>query len=542
MRFALRRMALSVADRVVTNPLFAWTWSGSSARTFTERLTDFRSADAQTIVEMMEGKYLLGTRFIDTGGVSPFAIETDAEDWLADLHSFGWLRHFRDLRDPGQRRFARTLVMDWIGRHGRFERGTWSLFATARRVLNWLKNYALITEGANPEQIRTINRSLAIQLQSLVVRAPLAADPLARLMAQIAMAGAALSSSEDNPDTEKFVARLEACLSAQLGADGLHRSRNPFAQIQILTELIPVSQLISQRRHELSAAIGARVETMQGALNRLVLGSREPVYMNGCGQAPVELILSIAAQSGSRGNGTGTCDGYGILVDGTGKLVADSGLVPPPEFAGNAHAGALSFEFSSHGALIVGNCGPAPAQLPESRNLFRHTSAHSAPTIDDLSNASISGGCLLGGILRPRGATDMTVSPEDNAIEMRSTAYRNRYGLDIIRSLTLLGGGHTLVGQDRFVTGPKNRNRRGDFIIRFHLAPDVTLERADGEDLIRLAFKSGSPWTFLWEGAYADIEESVRHSAHFGLVKTRQIVLSGPAHPDAEIAWVFTRQ
>ncbi|MCD7058306.1 heparinase II/III family protein [Pelagibacterium xiamenense] len=542
LRFALRRMALSVADRVVTNPLFAWTWSGAPARAFTGRLTDFRSADAQTIVEMMEGKYLLGARFIDTHGVSPFAIETDAADWLADLHSFGWLRHFRDLRDPGQRRFARTLVMDWIGRYGGFDRETWSLFVTARRVLNWLKNYALLTEGANPDQIRTINRALAVQLQSLVVRAPLEPDPLPRLMAQIAMAGAALSASEDDPDTERFLARLEAELNAQLDADGLHRSRNPFAQIQILTELIPVSQLLSQRRQDLSAAVGARVEIMQRALDRLVLGTREPAYMNGCGQAPVELVLSIAAQSGARGNGTGSCGGYGILVDGSGKLVADSGLVPPAQFAQSAHAGGLSFEFSSHGALIVGNCGPAPAQLPESRNLFRHTSAHSAPTIDDLSNASLSGGSLRGSILRPRGTTQMTVSPEDCAIEMRSSAYRNRYGLDIVRSLTLLGGGHTLVGQDRLLAASRRHHRQGDAIIRFHLAPDVAIDRADGEDLIRLVFKSGPTWAFLWEGARADIEESVRHSAHFGLVKTRQIVLSGPARPDTEIAWVFTRQ
>jgi uncharacterized heparinase superfamily protein len=67
-------------------------------------------------------------------------------------------------------------------------------------------------------------------------------------------------------------------------------------------------------------------------------------------------------------------------------------------------------------------------------------------------------------------------------------------------------------------------------------------ERWDGEDLIRLVYRNGEGWAFLWEGASADIEDSVRHSAHFGLVKTRQIVLHGPARNEAEIAWVFTRQ
>lgn len=542
LRFVLRRMVLSVTDRMVASPLFAWTWSGAPARAFTGRLTDFRPTDSQTVIEMMEGKYLLGSRLIDTNGISPFAIETDADDWRNDLHSFGWLRHFRDLRDVGQRRFARTLVMDWTGRHGKFERDTWSVFVTARRVLNWLKAYALLTEGANAEQIRTINRTLGVQVQSLSVRAPLEPDPLAQLMAYIALVGAALSATEEDRDTEAHVARLDAALADQIDADGLHRSRNPFSQVQILSELIPVRQLLSQRRQDLGGGIDTKVERMQRALDSLVLGTREPAYMNGCGQVPVELILAIAAQSGARGAGTGTCGGYGVLVDGAGKLVADSGRVPPPQFAAAAHAGALAFEFSSHGALIAGNCGPAPPQLPRSANLFRHTSAHSAPTIDDISSAAITGGSVTGAVLRPRGTTTMTLSAADNALELHTSAYRERYGLDLVRNLTLLGAGETLVGQDRFLAAPKGRQHAGEFIIRFHLAPDVVLERADGEDLFQLVFKSGSSWAFLWEGAQVEIEDSVRHSAHFGLVKTRQIVLSGPAEPGREVAWVFTRQ
>ncbi|UXN74426.1 heparinase II/III-family protein [Devosia sp. A8/3-2] len=43
---------------------------------------------------------------------------------------------------------------------------------------------------------------------------------------------------------------------------------------------------------------------------------------------------------------------------------------------------ALAFEFSHGNELIPGSCGPAPADLPESRALFRQTVAHSAPSID----------------------------------------------------------------------------------------------------------------------------------------------------------------
>lgn len=543
LRFGLSRAALELADRAVTNPLFSWTWSGASDLGFSARLDDFRPTDSQTVIEMMDGKYLLAGRLVDTGGVSPFALDAESAHWLSDLHSFGWLRHFNTLRDKGQRRFARTLVLDWIGRYGDFDRDTWDVFVTGRRVLNWLKVYGLLTEDATPDEVRRIARSLASQIQALRVRVPLTVDPVARLMAEIALVGAALSMQEEARDLTGLAQQLDARVAQQFDADGMHLSRSPLVQIQVLSELIPVNQLLGIRRPDLAGTLARRIEAMHRAFECLVLGTREPVYMNGCGQMPVDLVLAIAAQSGARAVRSGLSGGYGVLIEGEGKLVADSGTVPPLEFAAHAHAGALSFEFSCGGTLIAGSCGPAPSQLPESRNLFRHSSAHSAPTIDDLSSAEIGGQGLLRDRIWPRGsAPELVLIAEENALEMRSPAYRQRYGLDIVRRLTLMGGGHTLVGQDRFVASARQQTRQGEFSIRFHLAPGVALQRMPGEEIIRMIHRNGESWSFLWEGAQADIEDSVRHSAHFGLVRTQQIVLTGAARPDIEIAWVFTRQ
>lgn len=543
LRFVLGRAALSIADRFVTNPLFSWTWAEASGSGFAPRLLEFRPADSQSILEMMEGKYLLAGELVDTGGVSPFAVDIGSEAWFSDLSAFGWLRHFRDLTDTGQRRFARTLVLDWIGRNASFERESWAVFITARRVLNWLKSYALLTEDARPDEIRRITRAIDKQVQSLKLRAQYDPDPAAQLMAAAALAGAALCALEEPKDLGVLVRRLEAMIVRQFDAEGMHLSRSPLVQIQLLSELVPVNQLLKLRHAELAATLGPRIEAMHRMLDALVLGTREPVYMNGCGQMPVDLILAIGAQSGTRAPGSGVMGGYGVLADGAGKLVADGGLVPPLEFSGHAHAGALGFEFSSGTTLIVGNCGPGPSQLPESRNLFRHSSAHSAPTLDDVSSAHVGGRGFLSDRLRPTGpAPEIVYLGEENALELRSPAYRGRFGLDIVRRLTLMGAGHTLVGQDRFVAAGRRAVREENFNIRFHLAPGSMPERAGSEEMMRIVHKNGEAWAFLWEGAEAEIEESVRHSAHFGLLRTRQIVLTGKARAGKEIAWVFTRQ
>lgn len=539
LRSGPRSAGFGLADRLVTHSLFSWTWTGSGDTRFVPRLAEFRPADAQTVIEMMEGKYLLAGHRVETGGASPFSLDSDVDDWFIDLHGFAWLRHFSVLSDPAQRGFARTLVLDWIARFGNFDRDVWEPFVTARRVLNWLKALPVLSENATPVQMRTISRSLAVQISSLKVRAGLVSDPLTRLMVQIALVGGGLSESEESRELAGQVERLGALLDAALDEDGLVKSRNPFTQIQILTEIIPVNQVLAQRHGSISGAVGPRVEAMHRVLEKLVLGTREPVYANGCGQVPVELVLAIAAQSGTRASGSGLCGGYGVLVDGQGKVVADSGVVPPLQFAQDAHAGALSFEYACGSTLVVGNCGPAPHQLEDDRDLFRHSSAHSAPTIDELSSAKIA----RNGALRPRGpAPQVALEAEENALELRLPAYRVHYGLDIVRRLTLMGGGQTLVGQDRFVAAGRPARQQGNFSIRFHLAPGVALERSSSEDLIRIAYRNGETWAFLWEGAEVEIEDSVRHSASLGLNRTQQIVLHGAARAETEIAWVFTRQ
>src|SRR5690606_24943153 len=59
LRFGLRRAGLGLADWAVTHPMFSWTWTGAGAGRFVARLEEFRPADAQTVIEMMEGKYLV---------------------------------------------------------------------------------------------------------------------------------------------------------------------------------------------------------------------------------------------------------------------------------------------------------------------------------------------------------------------------------------------------------------------------------------------------------------------------------------------------
>jgi len=536
LRFLARRTLLSAADHIVTNPLIRWTWTGPSNDDLIGGLAEFRPTDRETILEMMQGRYLLASKLVDTHGVSPFSLEVDHDDWQDDLQAFAWLRHFRDARTDEERRFARTLALDWIGREGQFSRDSWNPALTARRVLNWLRHYNILVEGATQEQAQQIARSLSTQISSLKIRSLLAADPVEALLVAIALVGVALCSDRPNAEVEGRVRHVLNLVDTQIDEDGLHRTRSAKVQIQLLIELITIKLALRRDHEQASRDLDELTESMHRALDAISLGTGEPAYFNGTGQMPHDLIVAIQAQSAARARQTGTAGGYGRLIAGRSIVVADSGLVADPEFTAHAHASAMAFEFSHGRDLVVCNCGPAPSDYDDAL-LFRQGIAHSAPTINAQSAAAIApSGPLAGRLIQLGRPCEIEARSADDTLIISSHGYAERFGVTLERHLTLLAEGKTLVGQDRFV---RHRSRvSGAAAIRFHLAHQTEVQLTD--DMVRLRLNSGAVWTFLWEGAEMRVEDSVRQSAYFGFHRTKQLVLDTLVSDASEVSWIFT--
>jgi len=539
-RFLARRCALGAVHYAVTTPLVRWTWRGLSDDRFEGALPEFRPSDVESVIDMMQGRYLFSGKLVDTEGVSPFAVTVDNEDWVQALQGFAWLRHFRDLRDEGSRRFARTLVLDWIGRSRPLDGKGWGAAQTAQRVMNWLRHYPLLVEDATPEQKATIARSLGTQVQVLRVRARFIGEPVEKLLVAIALSAASICLDNEGA-VEHHTLRMQRLLGQQLDKDGLHLSRSPRIQLQLLVELVTLRMALGRRFGELADLIVPDIEAMHRALDRLILSSGETVYFNGGGQLPHDIVVAVQAQSQERRHDDvqAVTGGYGRLQWGRSTLIADGGAVPPLDFSGEASAGALAFEFSHGGDLIIGNCGPAPAELAEGKLLFRRGIAHSGVSIDAQSPARIvETGPLKGRMqaLAPDG--EMRLDGNERVLHLQTHGFAKSFGVSLERSLTLLSEGRTLVGQDRIVGSGGTAS--GTVSIRFHLAPGAAVEPSQESDVLTIRLANGSEWTFLWEGAEMRLDDSVRQSASVGFNATVQIVLETPAVPGHEVAWILT--
>ena len=279
-------------------------------------------------------------------------------------------------------------------------------------MLNWLRHYNILIEGATLEQQQQISRSLSTQISSLKLRGLLATDPVDALLVAIALVGVSLCADRSDVEIAARVKRVQRLLDEQIDEDGLHRTRSRQGADPApgRTHHHPCRRCAATTSNY-SNDLSELTESMQRALDAISLGTGEPAYFNGTGQMPHDLIVAVQAQSAARARSTGTAGGYGRLI-----CRADRSLLPipvwcrSPNIREHAHASALAFEFSHGRDLIVCNCGPAPPDY-EDALLFRQGIAHSAPTINALSAAAIpSSGPLAGRLVqigragRDRGA------------------------------------------------------------------------------------------------------------------------------------------
>lgn len=537
-----KRAYAAVMDSFVTSPLFRWTWANGHIGVVASKFVEVRAADHFSIKDMMAGRYVLGNKHVDTQGISPFAMEHVSSRWLEELHCFSWLYHFDAARDEGEKRFAMTLALDWVTRYGTYDAKVWSRATTARRVINWIKHFDVLTYGANESQREAIVTSLARQIQSLEVRQNFETQPQIRALIEVALLGAAISLGRDTSEVSAMIDHLNQTLYAQLSDFGMHLTRSGAVHFDLLLNLVSLRQGLTTFSPEGAKSFLAITRKMYDALGGLTLSNGDLAYFNSTGQISHEDSLALAARSATKSvfGESRMLAGFGVLLGAESKLIADSGKLPAPEMADYMMAGAGSFEYSHRNDLIVGNCGPGDEDMGEDAHLFSLPAAHSGLELDYQGTPPFTNKKLIQQFIADNGEGPMRLDSEENSLIFDNKGYEALTGVKHTRVLTVLPNqGDALVGQDLLTCDLSHNQAPDQFLLRFHLGLGVEAEFNDAHNMIELTLRSGAKWLFLFEGASAMIEGSARQNLRTGLAPIQQIVLYGTVQPHIDVAWSF---
>ncbi|OLP54005.1 heparinase [Rhizobium rhizosphaerae] len=513
--------------------------------------TDLRVVDPYAAQEILEGRFPLAGRVLETEGRSPFEIDLPSRAFAVSLHSFGWVRHMRTLTEEEDYAALREIFNDWFRTHGRRFAGSpsWEPETIARRVIAWLSHSPVILKNAERNFYRRFLKSLSFQLRFLRHIADTAPEGQARLRVRIALAMASIAMPASPAAIRKAARQLDHELDRQILPDGSHCSRNPRSAMDLLFDLLPLRQTYVNLGHDVPARLIPCIDRMYPALRFFRHRGGELALFNGATATLANELMSVLRYDETGGapfkalpNGR-----YERLSFEDVVVIMDVGTPLSPALSRTAHAGCLSFELSSGQHRFIINSGAPSFAGERYRQMARSTAAHSTVTLDDQSSARLSrsaflGPIVTGGLTHVDSRREQTSGGADSVVAVHDGYYK-LFGLKHERDLALHSAGTLLRGRDRFL------GRRGAApgpdcphmaVARFHVHPAIRLER-QGDHEVALVAPDGDCWIFSCVDLPVEIEEDVFFADPSGVRPSQQLTLTFALSELAEIQWTLER-
>ncbi len=513
--------------------------------------TDLRAVDPFVAQEILQGRFPLAGRVLETGGESPFEIDLPSREFGVRLHSFGWVRHMRSVKEEETFGQLRSIVNDWISTHGRYINGiAWEADILAQRIISWLSHSPIILRNAEHPFYRRFLKSLALQVRYLKHITDTTPDGEARLRARIALAMASVAMPASANTIRKAARNLDQELDRQILADGGHTSRNPRAGLELLFDLLPLRQTYVNLGHDVPQRLISCIDRMYPALRFFRHQGGELALFNGATSTLGNELMSVLRYDETAGAPFKALPlaQYERLAIGNVVVIMDTGMPLSPELSRTAHAGCLSFEMSSGRHRFVINSGSPKFAGERFRQLARLTAAHSTVTINDRSSSRLSESRFLGPIVTG-GVSKVSTRREEregqpDAIIASHDGYARSFGLMHERDLSINAQGTTVRGRDRLHqpdgSDPADTNT-AIAVARFHIHPSITMRQHSPHE-IYLTAPDGETWLFTCRDSEVVIEEDIFFADPSGVRKSSQITVTFAAAAQPEIQWIFTRE
>ncbi|NLS05857.1 heparinase [Rhizobium sp. P32RR-XVIII] len=511
--------------------------------------TDLRAIDSHIADEIMNGRFPLAGRLLETNGKSPFGFTLPSRAFASRLHGFGWLRHMRAYKNDRASAVARAIVDGWLSLHaGRMEGIAWEIDVTSQRVIAWLSHSPVVLQNADRGFYRRFTKSLAFQVRYLQRMAPFApaGEGLFRLRIALAMASIAMPARQSV--MRKAALALDNEFDSQILPDGGHISRNPRVGLELLLDLLPLRQTYVNLGHDLPQKLIAGIDRMYPALRFFRHQNGDLALFNGATATLANELMSVLRYDETAGQPFKAMphSRYQRLAAGNTVLIADTGPPAAGTLSRTAHAGCLSFEMSSGRHRFIVNSGSPKFAGRRYVQMARTTAAHSTVTLNDTSSSRFSPSEYLGHIIIDAVKTVSVERAETedgrDVIKVSHDGYLKNFGVLHERELTLNAAGSIVTGRDRLVRqGERLSNAPLRAAARFHVHPAINVRQSDRESAL-LTAPDGESWLFSSPGNEVLISEDVFFADASGICGSDQIEIDFVFAEKPEIRWFLSRK
>ena len=451
----------------------------------------------------------------ETRSLDPHGWDDPAVDLLWRYH----LHYFDDLNADGadgRTALHEALLSRWVRENPPGVGTGWEPFPTSRRIVNWI-TWALRGHRLSPECVESLAnqaRWLYPRLETNILGNHLLANAKA-----LAFSGLFFEGAESDAWMARGLAVLERELEEQILAHGGHLELSPMYHATVLEDLLDLRNLrnvygdaVPPRWASALDAMMVPVPPMRRWLRAMCHPDGEIGFFNDAALdvAPAPADLDRYARALGFGADDAPLDGVtelspsGYIRIAGPRLLAllDVARIGPDYLPAHAHADTLSFECSLDGHRLLVNSGTSCYGSSVERQRQRGTASHNTVVVEGADSSEVWGGFRVARRARPFALT--VTSGREVVVACAHDGYRRLRGRPVHRRQWTVSDG-ALVVEDT-VSNPQASAQA-----RFHIHPDVRIERgpADGEG--RLHLPSGRRARWIVETGRPSIEPSTWH-------------------------------
>ena len=538
---------------------------------FARPKTDFKvSPEPRSIGSYARGKQLCAGNLMFAGhlveapGKAPWDIAVREQEFLDEIHGFGWLDDLAAAGTPQAGKLAASWTSDWIKRYGNGRGAGWVPDLTGRRLIRWVHHGLMLVQGKSATERDEFFLVLGRQALFLGRRWSKAAPGLPRFeaLSGLIYAGLALENMQH------YVAPATRALAqecrTQIDASGGILTRNPEELLEVFTLLTWTAAALRDAGWTPAPAHLAAIDRIAPTLRSLRHSDGSLARFHGGGRGLEGRLDHALVQSGNKKvENNALAMGYARLSAGRTTVIIDAARPPLGRASINAHASSLAFELCSGRRPVIVNCGSGVSFGADWRRAGRATPSHSTLYIDGLSSARLGRTLSYGGRAREAlidGPTKLLCEIDQKGDKTRFEGGHNGYvsqnGLTHVRKLDLSGDGRSLVAEDMLMAIDEKDKRIFNkafeasqlsgiaYQVRLHLHPDVDPQIDLGGTAISLTLKSGEIWVLRFDSkCQMQLENSVfLETDRLHPRATKQVVLSQRAMEYASrISWSLSK-
>tara|TARA_B100000965_G_scaffold196469_1_gene164084 strand:+ start:1053 stop:2681 length:1629 start_codon:yes stop_codon:yes gene_type:complete len=448
------------------------------------------------------------------------------------LQNFFW---FFSLDLKSSKTSSQSIISNWIKYNNKYNKNSWEVDITAKRIISWLSNHQLTYENSNDEYRSIFDHMIQKQTNHLLNEINNSENFENKMIICAAIILTGLAYKDEKRYLENGLNILKKIFKSSIDNEGFPKSRNINQLVFYLKYIIIIREWFKESQNIIPEFIDENIYYLGSCYACVWQNIKQDLFYNGNYISENEKFDQYLKRFGYKfKNENKEIAGYSILRNKKTILSMDIGSSPNKNFSSDYQSGALSFEIISNQKKLITNCGYFSDINKKYNKLCRSTALHNTLIIEDFSSCDFkkidSNYELTNGV---RVVKKNTIFEENYwKISGFHEGYLKKFGVIHEREIEFYPEQEKFIGTDKILRRKPNKEIKFD--IRFQLHPISKVMKTQNNKSILIELEDEG-WRFSCDNFDKNIDNGLYFGNKNSYTENHNIYISGINNEEKQI-------